>query len=89
MSYGNPHPSAIKMAQVFEEHSLLYGGDSYLSETGYDMLKAIYGEVPEEMLISVFNDFTRQLYLRGISYKPEVLQDRSLAVNTDKVDNEK
>lgn len=78
MSYGKPHPVALSMADVFEEHTMLFAGESYLSQTGWDLLSTELGKVDELMRASVISDLMRELYNRNVRYDPKVFQDETL-----------
>lgn len=78
MSYSKPHKVSLEMADVFEHHTMLFAGESYLSQTGWDMLSEMLGEVEPLMRATVVHDLMRELYNRNISYDKEIFQNPEL-----------
>lgn len=66
--YGHTMQQAVDLADSFEEHAQYISGIAYLSEHGYEIVSAQYGEVVPELRASVFNDFCKELTRRGIEY---------------------
>lgn len=56
------------MSNLLEEHSIIIGGVNHLTSTGWNMLSEEFGRVPEELRMSVYSDFTRELTRRGVDY---------------------
>lgn len=76
--YGNVHPTAKEMADLFEQHAIYFGGAAHLSEDGWQFISEMYGDVLPEMRMSVFSDFMKELTRRGIDYDKETFQSASI-----------
>jgi hypothetical protein len=68
--FTNIADTAMVMADTFEEHAMYVSGVAHITDTGWQYLSDIYGEVPMELRASIYNDFAKELTRRGIEYDP-------------------